>query len=364
MASFFARLGGAAAGGGKGGAAFSRGLQRGTQAVQNREAAERSAALQRELLDTRFGQQQQLQQARFANDAARAQQQAKIIDDRLNALGLTFNNGRLQFSDTGTDVGLDRPEAFQGEFEGPLARQPRFQPQRQQVPQQESFTALPAPRPTIELTGISPTGLPSFGVSKPREITEKTLTSLSEVPDIAKGIEDSLNSLNQLKSGSFKSLSFGERGPIGARLKDINPFEARSKAVDAQIRVNSQVFGKFLEGGVLRKEDEEKYFKIFPQRSDLPQVARYKAQVLKRMLAQKNNSVVKSLIQSGRDPRGLKIMKVPKLPSIGKKFEAEKNQIDSDFAALPFRNRTSQEVTDLEKQIAAIDAALAAPDAQ
>lgn len=50
--------------------------------------------------------------------------------------------------------------------------------------------------------------------------------------------------------------------------------------LQAQIDLARQVVGKFLEGGVLRKEDEEKYKKILPTMKDTQAVALRKLQNL------------------------------------------------------------------------------------
>jgi tRNA A37 N6-isopentenylltransferase MiaA len=60
-----------------------------------------------------------------------------------------------------------------------------------------------------------------------------------------------------------------------------------------------------MEGGVLRKEDEEKYRKMFPQLSDTPELAKAKLQQVDKMLRQKLQKDVAALKSSGYDVGGL-----------------------------------------------------------
>jgi hypothetical protein len=91
----------------------------------------------------------------------------------------------------------------------------------------------------------------------------------------------------------------------------------KSKTIDSQMRAASQAFGKYMEGGVLRKEDEEKYRKMFPSLSDTPQVARNKLAVVQNMLMQKQQSDVSALRAQGFNTRGLEVPgQMPELPGV------------------------------------------------
>lgn len=94
-------------------------------------------------------------------------------------------------------------------------------------------------------------------------------------------------------------------GPIEGRARSFNPYDERAQAVDAQMRIASQQFGRYMEGGVLRKEDEEKYRKMFPQLSDTPESAANKLAIVQRLLSNTYNSQVSALQRSGFDVRGL-----------------------------------------------------------
>lgn len=95
-------------------------------------------------------------------------------------------------------------------------------------------------------------------------------------------------------------------GPVMGRVGSMNPYDEEAQTIDAQMRAQSQAFGRHMEGGVLRKEDEEKYRKMFPQLTDTPAVAKNKLQLVERMLAQKQSSDIQALKQSGYDTKGLR----------------------------------------------------------
>jgi hypothetical protein len=71
----------------------------------------------------------------------------------------------------------------------------------------------------------------------------------------------------------------GTIGPVTGQIKAWIP-GSQTQMVQSEINRVKQVVGKALEGGVLRKEDEEKYKKILPTINDTPAVARYKIKAL------------------------------------------------------------------------------------
>lgn len=100
-------------------------------------------------------------------------------------------------------------------------------------------------------------------------------------------------------------------GPVRGRAGSANPYDTEAQTIDARFRTASQAFGRFMEGGVLRKEDEEKYRKMFPQLSDTPDVARNKLAIVQRMLAQKYESDKGALKGSGYDISGFGSLDIP-----------------------------------------------------
>ena len=105
-------------------------------------------------------------------------------------------------------------------------------------------------------------------------------------------------------------------GPVMGRLGGMSPYNEKAQTVDAEMRAQSQTFGRYMEGGVLRKEDEDKYRKMFPQLTDTPAVARNKLAIVERILAKKQGSDIDALGASGYDVGGLKTPgKARELPS-------------------------------------------------
>lgn len=93
--------------------------------------------------------------------------------------------------------------------------------------------------------------------------------------------------------------------PVTGTFKGMNPFDEKSKTAQAQLKASAQAFGKYMEGGVLRKEDEVKYEKMMPQLGDSPEVARNKLQIVQRLLANKNKGDIEALRKSGYDVSGI-----------------------------------------------------------
>lgn len=90
-------------------------------------------------------------------------------------------------------------------------------------------------------------------------------------------------------------------GPLSGRIQAINPYDTSAQEVQSQINAAKQMVGKFLEGGVLRKEDEAKYEKILPTLKDTPEVRQQKLNIVNDLVSQRYNAVVDSLENSGWD---------------------------------------------------------------
>lgn len=100
-------------------------------------------------------------------------------------------------------------------------------------------------------------------------------------------------------------------GPVGGTARSINPYDTRAQSIDAEMRAASQQFGRYMEGGVLRKEDEDKYRRMFPKIGDTFPVAKNKLNTVNRMLALKFNSDIDALQKSGYDVSGFQKLEVP-----------------------------------------------------
>lgn len=135
-------------------------------------------------------------------------------------------------------------------------------------------------------------------------------------------------------------------GPIKGNLASANPYNERAQSVNAQMRAASQAFGRFMEGGVLRKEDEDKYRKMFPKTGDTPEVAESKLATVRRLLIQRQNSDLEAFRQQGYDLTGVdKGMKVPEMSQSVMGSEATSEQ-------------QMKEMADIDAELAEIDAQL------
>jgi len=96
-------------------------------------------------------------------------------------------------------------------------------------------------------------------------------------------------------------------GPIKGFIGEQNVYDVKAQVMDSEIRAASQQFGRFMEGGVLRKEDEEKYRKMFPNLRNKIEVADQKLNVVNRILRDKQSSDLKALEAQGFDITGLSL---------------------------------------------------------
>lgn len=121
----------------------------------------------------------------------------------------------------------------------------------------------------ISLANV-PQGIRNKVVAASNGIINKPLSDVA-IKDIQQS-QSALANLGALKDIVQKNLQYV--GPVSG-LARFNPY-SNARQVQAEIdRVRQQV-GKTLEGGVLRKEDEEKYKKILTTLADTPETAIYK----------------------------------------------------------------------------------------
>lgn len=113
-------------------------------------------------------------------------------------------------------------------------------------------------------------------------------------------------------------------GPIAGQFsKGLAAFEigktgVAAKELDAQLKLNAQSIGKYLEGGKLTDEDIKRYKQMLPNLTDSPESAAKKTELLYRLISEKQKSEIEGLGQAGYDVGriGLYEPKSPaKLPS-------------------------------------------------
>lgn len=135
-----------------------------------------------------------------------------------------------------------------------------------------------------------------------KQLGEAQVKMLSD----AKFLPNVMGELNDLIIGD--KVSFG---PIETFTRGLNPlsgfgaYDTEQKAAEAQLRRATQLVGSFMEGGVLRKEDEEKYAKMLPSLSDPKDVAKRKLEGVKEMLESKRKQYLQDFNASGYNVSGL-----------------------------------------------------------
>ena len=161
--------------------------------------------------------------------------------------------------------------------------------------------------------------------------------------------ETAIDSLNDLKEIINSNLEYV--GPISG-LQALNPFSPARK-VQADIDRVRQVVGKALEGGVLRKEDEEKYKKILATLTDTPETALYKINQLITDLQRNVSTYKNNQILSGKNVS--ETINSSSLPPLNKSYSSldaltkdHKEYIDLvDQLGQQFPNATDNEILKL-----------------
>lgn len=88
-------------------------------------------------------------------------------------------------------------------------------------------------------------------------------------------------------------------GPVKGLISGVNPYNTAAQDLQSKVNSTKQIVGKYLEGGVLRAEDEKKYEKILPKLSDTPAVAAAKLANVRGLVESKINAQQNRLRTSG-----------------------------------------------------------------
>ena len=133
------------------------------------------------------------------------------------------------------------------------------------------------------------------------------ILKIQEGDSVARLLPDIENTLN-VNSDLFD--------PIKGRLSELNPYDERAQSVNAQMKSASQAFGRYMEGGVLRAEDERKYREMFPKLGDTPTVAKSKLAVVQRQLIAKQQADLDALGKAGYDISPFARRQTPEVPEM------------------------------------------------
>lgn len=129
-------------------------------------------------------------------------------------------------------------------------------------------------------------------VYAPPEQPKLSSATAGAITDMYKGIQTLQDLQDLVSSGDYAG------GVVQGNIRQFNPFDTQFKQQQALIDASRQIVGKALEGGVLRKEDEEKYRKILPTLQDAPEVAASKVDYIKNVIAN-NLQAYSGLVSNG-----------------------------------------------------------------
>jgi len=140
-----------------------------------------------------------------------------------------------------------------------------------------------------------------------KQLTENTIQELSAGQSVPRSMEHIYEIIDK-NQDIF--------GPVYGRVNAANPYDDKSQTIRAKLKTEAQAIGKYLEGGVLRKEDEKKYEEMLPKLSDTPELARNKAALVAQKIKEKFENDYKNLKASKYDVRAfeqnpLKDLKIP-----------------------------------------------------
>jgi hypothetical protein len=185
------------------------------------------------------------------------------------------------------------------------------------------------------------------------QILQKQLDNLNEIKNSGRNL--SANEVQFVQSGFSIPRLLEDVQVTLEKNKDVfgpgisrisTPWSEKDKTIDSQISAARQAFGKYMEGGVLRREDEIKYEKMFPERSDTPEIAINKLANVDRLLKIKIIDDVKALKMSGFNTSAfeeqLKNVVVPEIPKILLGNKKETPEVKSVKSALEIIRESRQ----------------------
>lgn len=164
---------------------------------------------------------------------------------------------------------------------------------------------------------------PRLSSTPPKQMSEAEVTKLAD----ARLLPELFNTLDK-ELDKKKSLF----GPIKGRIGQANVYNVEAQTFDGKIRTISQQFGRFMEGGVLRKEDEIKYRQMFPNLADVPEVAKKKLENIRQIFNLRNQLNEKMLQNSGFN-----------VPASGRGDAAGAELDNSDDAALKWARENPED---------------------
>lgn len=173
-----------------------------------------------------------------------------------------------------------------------------------------AFTPIPGYKPKKE-RDIEDAIKKAVGIERGKQSVGKILpaTQAEKFGD-AKSTYDQLDSLEETINANKDSF-----GPIKGLISGHNPYDTKAMVLNAQLWGSLQKIGTYLEGGVLREGDVEKYKKIMPKLGEEPEVSLGKIQLLRKLVADKEREGAGALGDAGYKTKNIKTRK-ENLPGI------------------------------------------------
>jgi hypothetical protein len=224
-----------------------------------------------------------------------SQSQARDIAEAKEARAATEHGLKMQETTMKAPEGVAGTELTLTTPEGEKERQLRI-PLPPQAKKEDPLLAGKLKLQTIE-TGIKQAQLDSVGKPKKMQSLKPT-----DIKSFGEGTSASMQ-LGMLRGTMDKYKH--KFGPIEGVAGGFNKYDTEAQTVQASVDIAKQTIGKFLEGGVMRKEDEAKYAKILPKLGDTYEVAMAKIDMIEDMLNKKISHNISVLESHGYDITGL-----------------------------------------------------------
>lgn len=213
----------------------------------------------------------------------------------------------------------------QREYEtGKMATSQAFQEQQQQ----RLFEQQKA------LEGMRAQGREDLQSQKTAALAAKTAGGRDIPATQATALGGTISAISQLDTmmGSIGDVNL-QFGPSD-KLRTLNPWDTTAKGINQLSFATKQLIGKGLEGGVLRKEDEEKYDKIIPKLGDTKDVLQKKYEQLREMLSTKYSGELTGLSSAGFNTSGFSPVKTSNIDITKQNSEVKAPGQEDEFDTL------------------------------
>lgn len=118
-------------------------------------------------------------------------------------------------------------------------------------------------------------------------------------------LEALANAQDLIKKNQDLTGPFAGRASALAGKFEVGETGQRAKILDAQLKLNAQNVGKYLEGGKLTDADIDRYKQMLPNLNDSEQAAAEKTKILENMINRKKQLEMQSLGKAGYNVKGL-----------------------------------------------------------